>query len=434
MKGYKFLVPIFLVVIYGLSIYMMCSGRQKVKEEYNTYLQAAREKRADGIYTDAEQYYMKASEVMNSIDLQVEIGELYREMGDEYKAVDLGEELLATYKDDIKAYEFMFDLYYDSDNKLSCFQIYDDITKRGLKSKTITDIIEGWKFAYYFETREYLQVGDYKDGICIVEGKKRLGYVNTSSTIVASGDYSKLGPYNENLAPIVTSQGEAYYIDTAGEKKKVIKNAGAMFELGMIENGIFSVFNGYTWAFYNEDGTKISEDYDKVSNMSNGIAAVMNDRKWSIINSSGEVISEETYDSVVMDDNKIAMHNDRIFVKSGNKYYMLDKNGKKVNETEYQNADCFRSGGYAAVKIDGKWGYVDASGNVVISPQYDGARSFSCGLAAVKIGDKWGFINEEGTVVIEPLFEGAKDFTEQGTVFVQQGAYWNMLKLYRSNH
>ena len=52
---------------------------------------------------------------------------------------------------------------------------------------------------------------------------------------------------------------------------------------------------------------------------------------------------------------------------------------------------------------DGLWGFKDASGNIVIEPQYHVATSFSEGLAFVRLPDgedKTGFIDVEGNLVI----------------------------------
>ena len=86
------------------------------------------------------------------------------------------------------------------------------------------------------------------------------------------------------------------------------------------------------------------------------------------------------------------------------------------------------------VKQADKWGYADASGRIVIAPEFKDARPFSEGLAAVyveisppsKIGfidsrgvrtskpaqRKWGFIGQDGTMVIPPQFEAVGDFSE----------------------
>jgi len=49
-------------------------------------------------------------------------------------------------------------------------------------------------------------------------------------------------------------------------------------------------------------------------------------------------------------------------------------------------------------------GYIDKSLNLVIQPKYEEAEKFSEGLAAVKIGGKWGFIDTTGKMVIQPKY------------------------------
>lgn len=51
------------------------------------------------------------------------------------------------------------------------------------------------------------------------------------------------------------------------------------------------------------------------------------------------------------------------------------------------------------VQINGKYGYVDESGRVVINLQFDYADLFREGLALVRIGGKWGYIDKTGRVV-----------------------------------
>jgi hypothetical protein len=54
---------------------------------------------------------------------------------------------------------------------------------------------------------------------------------------------------------------------------------------------------------------------------------------------------------------------------------------------------------------NGKFGYIDENGRVVIKPQFDDAKLFSEGLARVRIKEKWGFIDPSGKLVITPNFE-----------------------------
>lgn len=55
------------------------------------------------------------------------------------------------------------------------------------------------------------------------------------------------------------------------------------------------------------------------------------------------------------------------------------------------------------VRVNSKEGYIDATGRIVIKPQfYEIVKNFSEGLAPVKIGEKWGYINKIGRIIITP--------------------------------
>jgi len=64
----------------------------------------------------------------------------------------------------------------------------------------------------------------------------------------------------------------------------------------------------------------------------------------------------------------------------------------------------------ARVKVGGKYGFIDRTGNYAIPPEYENAKNFSEGLAAVKKDGKWGFIDEKGEMVIAPQFSNVTNF------------------------
>lgn len=68
---------------------------------------------------------------------------------------------------------------------------------------------------------------------------------------------------------------------------------------------------------------------------------------------------------------------------------------------------------------DGKWGFIDNTGTVVIPFEYDGAFSFSEGLASVEKDGKYGFIDNTGTVVIPFEYDDALPFSE-GLAYVEE--------------
>src|ERR1041384_2177978 len=64
------------------------------------------------------------------------------------------------------------------------------------------------------------------------------------------------------------------------------------------------------------------------------------------------------------------------------------------------------------VEKDGKWGYIDATGKLVIQPQYDCTFPFSEGLAAVCVGNKIGYIDTAGKLIIQPQYDFAYPFSD----------------------
>lgn len=82
------------------------------------------------------------------------------------------------------------------------------------------------------------------------------------------------------------------------------------------------------------------------------------------------------------------------------------------------------------VKVSGKWGYVNGTGQLVINPQFDYAEEFHEGRAVVCLGKPcdvwdtystspttpnsslWGFIDASGKVVVTPQYAEASAFNE----------------------
>ena len=69
---------------------------------------------------------------------------------------------------------------------------------------------------------------------------------------------------------------------------------------------------------------------------------------------------------------------------------------------------------------DGKWGFIDRSGKIVIAPQFDGVSGFHDGLARVTAGGRVVFINVNGQIVLTPQFQIIDDFSE-GLAAVNMG-------------
>src|ERR1044072_864633 len=91
----------------------------------------------------------------------------------------------------------------------------------------------------------------------------------------------------------------------------------------------------------------------------------------------------------------------------------IDRAGTVVMEPQFDYANEFYEG-LACVKIGDNWSYIDVAGRKVIEfkQKIDHAHDFSEGLAYITIGGKTGYIDKTGTMVIEPRFDVAFDFSE----------------------
>lgn len=75
----------------------------------------------------------------------------------------------------------------------------------------------------------------------------------------------------------------------------------------------------------------------------------------------------------------------------------------------------------AAVKKEGRWGYINSKCIFVIPPIFEQAGHFACGLAPVKLAGKWGFIDNTARAIVPMKYDNAWSFTDQGLALVRKG-------------
>lgn len=99
-----------------------------------------------------------------------------------------------------------------------------------------------------------------------------------------------------------------------------------------------------------------------------------------------------------------------------------------VKEGEYAFVHCPLEGLSVAITQDGKWGYINEKGKVVIEPQYQAADWFYGGLARVRKDGKWGLINKKGKVVVPIEYTEVGHFLEgTSAMWVQKGSKYGLV-------
>ena len=206
------------------------------------------------------------------------------------------------------------------------------------------------------------------------------------------------------------------------------------------KNGLAVVKNDDKFGFINESGNVVIDFiYESAGNfLDNGMAIVVKDGKYGVIDKNGNVIINFTYEYI-----KNLAIEDFFAVKLEDGFTLLNIETKQISGLFFDDIKAF-SDGVAAVKKGDKWGYIDKTGNLIISYKYDEAASFSCGIAlvkendkigiidtsgnwkktieaeeggvisedllAIKVNGKWGFIDKDGNIVIDCVFDDAGYF------------------------
>lgn len=85
-------------------------------------------------------------------------------------------------------------------------------------------------------------------------------------------------------------------------------------------------------------------------------------------------------------------------------------------ETALLNLD-FENTNLLKFRKNGKYGVIDARGNVLLPPQYQDVRKHEAGFFEVRIGKKWGLVDASGRIIVQPIYTDVA-FSKKPKVFI----------------
>lgn len=91
-------------------------------------------------------------------------------------------------------------------------------------------------------------------------------------------------------------------------------------------------------------------------------------------------------------------------VKLNGKWGFINSKGELIVPFQHDKYPKFEDG-YARIKQNGKHGLVNKEGNVVVPIKYDAIGEFHEGLVSVKLNGKWGYADSLGREVISPQYD-----------------------------
>lgn len=240
---------------------------------------------------------------------------------------------------------------------------------------------------------------------------------------------NSIGNFNDGVAPFLLDNKWGFF-DNAGNiviqpKLKVfVNNYGDSPRFSEGLTAIVDIETGRVGYIDKKGEIKIPAVYYSATSFNEGVAFVGRQNDYVMIDTTGKIIGQNF---VAINGYYSRFSNNRACVQKGFVYGYINKNGKFVIEAKFDEADDF-SEGLAAVKMDGKWGFIDTLGNVKIDFKFSNKpNSFMNGRSFIQgTNNKWGIIDTVGNLLIEPIYHQVFNYSGGYAVVSLMDEKWNL--------
>ena len=251
------------------------------------------------------------------------------------------------------------------------------------------------------------------------------GFIDIKGDVIIPLQFVEVGEFSEGLAAAQdVESGKWGYIDRTG----TFIISPQFRTAGFFSEGLAGVRMEDSDGWYiNRSGELIIPGYGG-SIVQNGMATVKKQGKTIFTDKKGEELFEVSGDAWPVGGGLIA------FMKNGRMGF-VDRQGIVIIQPIYHCDVNWRDQQFeeritpvSKLMPNGKdkFGFIDISGKTVVDFQYDWAEQFFDGLAMVVKDGKYGYINTAGEVVIPLEFDGAAHFSE-GLAAMKVNGSWGFM-------
>lgn len=401
------------LVIVGVIVVLICCwgmGITRLIPEDNTaqvlaYQAFAEEQAGLEAYGAAIDYYKEIIKLDPQVAHYSRMAELCDLAGKVEERCSVLDECITLYPHEKELFKLLIQYHFDNGNYASCIEYLNRYGEANGWEPELIDMYYQCSYRFKVYTQGYDYISDcYRGTFCVNDGEKSF-YLNDRFKRVPFPEFESISPDFGGLLG-VTVDGNANFIDNTG--LKYLDSLSHYDKTWTFIGALALVEHEQVYGYVNQQFRLVLDGYQQATNFASNVAAVQTQDGWMLINTVGQQIGETFYSDVKMDEDRICSFNSRIFVKQNDNYIMIDTNGKQVGVNSYDDVKPFNRGVFAAVKKDGKWGFVNVANEWVIEAQFEDAQSFGEALGAVCIDGKWGFVGNSGRMAIEPQFDGAK--------------------------
>lgn len=426
-------VIVLFAALLGLAWAVSLSEAVNNPQEMKEHLEKAKELEEKGIYVDAIEEYESALEYdPENEDIHLKMAKAALNSGDSNEFESVCEEMAENYQN-TEALDLLMAYYVENDYEDKAVKYLKDFTEEYPDNKKAEEWFQKLKGTYTELYCRYEEMGEIVNGTMPFKEEDVYGIADAQGSELVEAEYKDVFPFSEEgFALVRKTDGKWIYIDEDGQTRKVPDEKYT--DLGMFHEGRATAKKDGKYGYLDEEMEPAGKfEWSRLTAVAEGTGAGKKSGKWQLVNKDGEAKAEEGYEGIVIDENGFCSKQKRIFVKEKNTYHIVNTKGKKIGELTFEDARAFTEDGYAAVCKDGKWGFVNEDGELVIDYTYEDARSFQNGYAAVMQDELWGYIDEDGNQVIKPQFTEATKFSSEGTAAVKaedQGeTKWKLIQL-----
>ena len=244
------------------------------------------------------------------------------------------------------------------------------------------------EFSQIDSTGKYIYATDVDGNVEVYQGDGNPAEINSNVYILETE--------NENYQiKIDNSQGSVYSILNQNGEQITTQNYSYINYL--YDNYfIVSVTGGKVGVINDKEEPIIEIQYDSIEKVEGTdyiVTRLSENNSMQLYDKNFKQLCEMTNAIVQTEENYVKVYND-----IETRYFDLEGNEK-------QNTEILANNQIYAKSQDGKWGFVDKSGNVVVDYIYDKVTDLnSYGYAGIKLDGKWGVVNANGEVIVEPTY------------------------------
>lgn len=412
----------------GLSWYAMIMDNVNNPKKTAEHLNRATELETKGIYVDAIAEYEGALEYEpDNAEISIKMAEDYLKIGNSQKFTDICKDTAEKNQKDSSALEHLMQYYVENNDETTAVRYLNTFLAAHPENENAQKWMLKLKGSYEELYCNYEELSEITGNSMVVGQDGLYGMTDGLGDEQIKVQYEELYPYSEDGFALVRTKDGFLYMDRDGFTRLVPDSSYE--NLGMLASKRTKASVNGKYGYLDEKLEPVTDFvWDDLTLISDKTGAARQNSKWALVDSSGKEKTEYIYEDVIKDRYGFCCRQNRIFVKIDGSYHMVDKKGTTVGELSFEDAECFSANGYAAVCVNGKWGFVNAKGEMAIAPEYEDAESFHNGYAAVCADGKWGYIDEDGNLVIAAQFQAATAVSEKGTAAVLDDK-WKLIQL-----